>query len=125
MAVTAPFAAIYAKIKKRRFIFSFAIIRLNIRRCKITKNFLKGANSVAKRMGFCYNIKARGRFPALGIRGARYSLPPSPIVAACKNSDFFAGVAELADALDSGSNGCKTVQVQVLSPAPDQARLEP
>ena len=76
MAVTAPFASIYAKINKRRFIFSFVIIRLNIRRCKITKNFLKGANSVAKRAGFCYNIKARGIFPALRIRGARYSLPP-------------------------------------------------
>lgn len=29
-----------------------------------------------------------------------------------------AGVAELADALDSGSSGRKAVQVQVLSPAP-------
>ena len=29
-----------------------------------------------------------------------------------------AGMAELADALDSGSNGRKAVQVQVLLPAP-------
>jgi hypothetical protein len=29
-----------------------------------------------------------------------------------------AGMAELADALDSGSSGCKLVQVQVLFPAP-------
>ena len=29
-------------------------------------------------------------------------------------------MAELADALDSGSNGRKAVQVQVLSPAPKQ-----
>ena len=33
-------------------------------------------------------------------------------------ADIYAGVAELADALDSGSNGRKAVQVQVLSPAP-------
>ena len=32
----------------------------------------------------------------------------------------YAGVAELADALDSGSNGRKAVQVQVLSPAPEK-----
>ena len=31
-----------------------------------------------------------------------------------------ADVAELADALDSGSSGCKIVQVQVLSSAPNQ-----
>ncbi len=31
---------------------------------------------------------------------------------------FFAGVAELADALDSGSSEGNFVQVQVLSPAP-------
>ena len=30
----------------------------------------------------------------------------------------YAGMAELADALDSGSNGRKAVQVQVLLPAP-------
>ena len=31
---------------------------------------------------------------------------------------WYAGMAELADALDSGSNGRKAVQVQVLLPAP-------
>ena len=34
----------------------------------------------------------------------------------------YAGMAELADALDSGSNGRKAVQVQVLLPAP---RIKP
>ena len=33
-------------------------------------------------------------------------------------AERYAGVAELADALDSGSNGRKAVQVQVLLPAP-------
>ena len=33
---------------------------------------------------------------------------------------FLAGMAELADALDSGSSGRKAVQVQVLFPAPDR-----
>ena len=37
---------------------------------------------------------------------------------------FFAGMAELADALDSGSNGRKAVQVQVLLPAPNEQRLK-
>ena len=32
-----------------------------------------------------------------------------------------AGMAELADALDSGSNGRKVVQVQVLLPAPEKS----
>lgn len=32
-------------------------------------------------------------------------------------------MAELADALDSGSNGRKAVQVQVLLPAPEGANL--
>ena len=32
----------------------------------------------------------------------------------------YAGMAELADALDSGSNGRKAVQVQVLLPAPNE-----
>ena len=33
---------------------------------------------------------------------------------------WYAGMAELADALDSGSNGRKAVQVQVLLPAPKE-----
>ena len=32
-------------------------------------------------------------------------------------------MAELADALDSGSNGRKAVQVQVLLPAPNDCKL--
>ena len=35
----------------------------------------------------------------------------------------YAGMAELADALDSGSNGRKAVQVQVLLPAPNESRI--
>ena len=35
-----------------------------------------------------------------------------------QNIILFAGMAELADALDSGSSLCKEVQVQVLLPAP-------
>ena len=37
---------------------------------------------------------------------------------ALKERTQYAGMAELADALDSGSNGRKAVQVQVLLPAP-------
>ena len=37
---------------------------------------------------------------------------------------WYAGMAELADALDSGSNGRKAVQVQVLLPAPNEQRLK-
>ena len=36
-----------------------------------------------------------------------------------QNIILFAGMAELADALDSGSSLCKEVQVQVLLPAPN------
>ena len=36
----------------------------------------------------------------------------------CVIINYIAGVAELADALDLGSSG-NTVQVQVLSPAPE------
>ena len=35
----------------------------------------------------------------------------------------YAGMAELADALDSGSSLCKEVQVQVLLPAPNKRGL--
>ena len=38
-----------------------------------------------------------------------------------QNIILFAGMAELADALDSGSSLCKEVQVQVLLPAPSEA----
>ena len=37
----------------------------------------------------------------------------------------YAGMAELADALDSGSNGRKAVQVQVLLPAPNSRNSNP
>ena len=44
---------------------------------------------------------------------------PSSAAPPCKNKEhIYAGMAELADALDSGSNGRKAVQVQVLLPAP-------
>ena len=36
-----------------------------------------------------------------------------------KRTKKYAGVAELADALDSGSSGGNFVKVQVLSPAPN------
>ena len=39
-----------------------------------------------------------------------------------QNIILFAGMAELADALDSGSSLCKEVQVQVLLPAPTKKR---
>ena len=41
------------------------------------------------------------------------------------SADRYAGVAELADALDSGSNGRKAVQVQVLLPAPSKNGSKP
>ena len=50
---------------------------------------------------------------------------PSSAAPPCKNKEhIYAGMAELADALDSGSNGRKAVQVQVLLPAPIAESLE-
>ncbi len=47
---------------------------------------------------------------------------PSSAAPPCKNKEhIYAGMAELADALDSGSNGRKAVQVQVLLPAPEKS----
>ena len=40
---------------------------------------------------------------------------------AAQRKTQYAGMAELADALDSGSSLCKEVQVQVLLPAPSKA----
>ena len=50
---------------------------------------------------------------------------PPRIGSPCKNSELFifAGVAESADALDSGSSECKFMRVQVPSPAPKQKRV--
>ena len=47
---------------------------------------------------------------------------PPRIGSPCKNSELFifAGVAESADALDSGSSECKFMRVQVPSPAPNK-----
>ena len=50
---------------------------------------------------------------------------PSSAAPPCKNKEhIYAGMAELADALDSGSNGRKAVQVQVLLPAPIAESLD-
>ena len=63
--------------------------------------------------------------PERAPRGALDFFPDKAVTssgkaaAPCKNKrQTSAGMAELADALDSGSNGRKAVQVQVLLPAP-------
>ncbi len=50
---------------------------------------------------------------------------PPRIGSPCKNSELFifAGVAESADALDSGSSECKFMRVQVPSPAPTESLM--
>ena len=61
------------------------------------KNRKKSENPLDKRAGMWYNIKVIGRY---------------------KISSGFAGMAELADALDSGSSEGNFMQVQFLLPAP-------
>ena len=51
--------------------------------------------------------------PNIFFAGMRGLIPPHPLTS-------FAGMAELADALDSGSSEVTFVQVQVLLPAPNQ-----
>ena len=57
----------------------------------------------------------------------KLSAPPRKL-SPCKNSESkteYADMAELADALDSGSNGRKAVQVQVLLSAPNSTNPNP
>ena len=61
------------------------------------KNRKKSENPLDKRAGMWYNIKVIGR----------YTVSPG-----------YAGMAELADALDSGSSEGNFMQVQFLLPAP-------
>ena len=60
-----------------------------------------------------------GRFPS-GQREQTVNLPSqTSMVRIHPCPPFFAGMAELADALDSGSSESNFMQVQVLFPAPD------
>ena len=61
-----------------------------------------------------------GRFPS-GQREQTVNLPSqTSMVRIHPCPPFFAGMAELADALDSGSSESNFMQVQVLFPAPNQ-----
>ena len=61
-----------------------------------------------------------GGFPS-GQREQTVNLPSqTSMVRIHPCPPFFAGMAELADALDSGSSESNFMQVQVLFPAPDQ-----
>ena len=62
-------------------------------------------------------VKCRGRvYPVL--RNQLFAPPRSPRRVKCRGK--YAGMAELADASDSGSDFRKEVQVQVLLPAPKE-----
>ena len=61
-----------------------------------------------------------GRFPS-GQREQTVNLPSqTSMVRIHPCPPFFAGMAELADALDSGSSESNFMQVQVLFPAPNE-----
>ena len=63
-----------------------------------------------------------GRFPS-GQREQTVNLPsPTSMVRIHPCPPFSAGMAELADALDSGSSESNFMQVQVLFPAPIKRR---
>ena len=66
-----------------------------------------------------------GRFPS-GQREQTVNLPSqTSMVRIHPCPPFFAGMAELADALDSGSSESNFMQVQVLFPAPNKRNPNP